>query len=199
MRPTGDGFGTPPFEDGSRVIVRGDRLVREPGEAVAITTVREAASFLGVALSADPGVGHDLPPFAPDTDLGVDATASEALGAWYAFGHGALERLADATMAGDEGVSVTEAQLWPEHFDLALTVELAGGRKVNVGFSPGDSFSAEPYAYVGPHDTVSLDDPFWNAAFGAYVTYDELRRQPDAAAAADAFIARGLQLADRAG
>ena len=64
---------------------------------------------------------------------------------------------------------------------------------------PATRSRPEPYAYVGPHDTVSLDDPFWNAAFGAYVTYDELRRQPDAAAAADAFIARGLQLADRAG
>ena len=181
------------------MVVRGDWLAREPGEALPITTLREAASFLGLELSSDPGVGHDLPPFAPDTDLRVDAAASVALGAWYAFGHGALERLADATMAGDEGVSVSEAQLWPEHFDLALTVELAGGRKVNVGFSPGDSFSAEPYAYVGPHDTGSLDDPFWNAAFGAYVTYDDLRRQPDAAAAADAFIARGLQLAERAG
>jgi hypothetical protein len=181
------------------VVVRGDRLVREPGEAIAITTVREAASFLGLELSADPGVGRDVPPFAPDTDLRVDAAASMALGAWYAFGHGALERLANASMAGDEAVSVTEAQLWPEHFDLALTVELAGGSKVNVGFSPGDSFSTEPYAYVGPHDTRSLGDPFWNAAFGAYVTYDELRREPDAAAAADAFIARGLQLADRAG
>ena len=31
LRPTGDGFGTPPFEDGSRVVVRGDRLARARG------------------------------------------------------------------------------------------------------------------------------------------------------------------------
>src|SRR5207342_1209321 len=37
LRPTGDGFGTPPFEDGSRVLVRGDRLARQPGDTVPIT------------------------------------------------------------------------------------------------------------------------------------------------------------------
>ena len=121
--------------------------------------------------------------------------ASEALGAWYAFGHGALQRLADAATAGDEAVSVTEAQLWPEHFDLAVTADVADGRQVNVGFSPGDTFSAEPYLYVGPHDTSSLDDPFWNAPFGAYVTYEELRGRLDPAAAADGFINRGLAVA----
>ena len=160
-----------------------------------ITTLRAAATFLGLTLTDDPGVGQDLPPYAPDADLRVDAAASAALGAWYAFGHGALERLANAATAGDEAVAVTEAQLWPEHFDLAVTAELGGGRKVNVGFSPGDTFSPEPYLYVGPQDASSLSDPFWNAPFGAYLTYEELRRRPDAAGAADAFIDRGLLVA----
>jgi hypothetical protein len=199
LRPTGGGFGTPPFEDGSRVVVQGDRLARDPGAAAPITNLRDAAAFLGLALSDDPGVGQDLPPFAPDADLRVDAGASTALGAWYAFGNGALERLTDAATAGDEAVAVTEAQLWPEHFDLAVTAELAGGQKVNVGFSPGDAYSTEPYLYVGPHDTAALDEPFWNAPFGAVLEYEELRRQADPAAAADAFIARGLALAARPG
>ncbi len=56
-----------------------------------------------------------------------------------------------------------------------LTAEVPDGRRVNVGFSPGDTFSAEPILYVGPHDAGSLADPFWNAPFGAYVTYEELR------------------------
>jgi hypothetical protein len=43
LRPTGDGFGTPPFEDGSRVVVRGDRLARVPGEAVPIDPTGRAA------------------------------------------------------------------------------------------------------------------------------------------------------------
>ena len=110
-----------------------------------------------------------------------------------------MQRLADAATAGDEAVSVTEAQLWPEHFDLAVTAEVADGRQVNVGFSPGDAFSAEPYLYVGPHDTSSLDSPFWNAPFGAYMTYEELRGRPDPAAAADGFINRGLAVTSGSG
>jgi hypothetical protein len=82
LRPIGEGFGTPPFDDGTRIVVRGDRLGVEPGRDVAITTVRAAAEFLGVTLSPDPGVGRDPPPFAPDVDLAVDAHASGRLGAW---------------------------------------------------------------------------------------------------------------------
>ena len=63
------------------------------------------------------------------------------------------------------------------------------------GLLPRRPFSAEPYLYVGPHDAGSLADPFWNAPFGAYVTYQELRSEPDPAAAADAFINRGLAVA----
>ncbi|HEX2118222.1 MAG TPA: hypothetical protein VHF91_03495, partial [Acidimicrobiales bacterium] len=81
-----------------------------------------------------------------------------------------------------------EAQLWPEHFDLAVTVELEGGAKVNVGFSPGDSFSDQPYAYVGPHDTAGLQDPYWNAPFGAYLPYSGIASTE----AALAFIDDGL-------
>src|SRR5256885_14329888 len=72
LRATGDGFGTPPFEDGSRILVRGDELVREPGDVVPIKTVRAAADFLGVDLSSDPGVGSDLPPYDPDAVLPID-------------------------------------------------------------------------------------------------------------------------------
>src|SRR2546423_12736178 len=64
LRPTEDGFGTPPFDDGSCIAVRADRLLRVPGDdSIRITTLREAAAFLGVDVSADPGVGRDLPPF----------------------------------------------------------------------------------------------------------------------------------------
>ena len=43
----------------------------------------------------------------------------------------------------------TEAQLWPEHFDLALSIGPDGGR-ANVGASPGDADHDAPYLYVGP-------------------------------------------------
>lgn len=188
LRPTGDGFGTPPFDDGSRVLVRGAALGREPGGAVPITTLRAAAEFLGVALSADPGVGHDLPPFEPDVDLGVDAHASFALGAWYSFGQEVL----DGVRAEFWSAAVSEAQLWPEHFDLAVVVELSSGATANVGFSPGDTFCSDPYAYVGPHELEGLADAYWNAPFGAYLPYHRLAAAVDPTTAARTFIHQGL-------
>jgi hypothetical protein len=188
LRPTGDGIGTPPFDDGSRIVVRADRLIVEPGRDVPITTVRAAAELLGVALSPDPGVGSELPPYAPDDDLAVDAAASRWLGTWYAFGSHQLDRLAERR----EG-TVSEAQLWPEHFDLAVTVDL-DREGVNVGFSPGDTSLPAPYVHVGPHDTSGLEGRYWNAPFGAVVSYDELIAADDPDDTAAEFIENGLRL-----
>jgi hypothetical protein len=135
LRATGDGFGTPTFADGTRIAVRGTDLL--VGDRVApITTLRDGADLVGIELSPDPGVGADLPPYEPDAALVIDAAAASALAEWLAFGAAALARI-----AVDD---VTEAQLWPEHFDLAVTVTLASGSGVNVGFSAGDAYSAEP-------------------------------------------------------
>ena len=166
LRSTGDGFATPVFDDGTRVLVRGDRLVVEPGRSTPITTVRAAAAFVGVELSAHPPVGQDLPPFEPDRHLEIDHEASAALAEWWALGDDVLATLG-------------EPQLWPEHFDIAITVELPPGIGVNVGFSPGDAGHATPYVYVGPHDAASVDrdDPYWNAPFGALLPRHEVARR----------------------
>jgi hypothetical protein len=74
--------------------------------------------------------------------------------------------------------------LWPEHFDLAVTVD-----EMNLGVSPGDSWSAEPYAYVGPWEPRRGD--FWNAPFGAARPMSAL---PDVDALA-AFFTEGHRLA----
>jgi hypothetical protein len=50
--------------------------------------------------------------------------------------------------------------LWPEHFDVAITMN-----EVNYGVSLGDDFLDEPYAYVGPRTPQT--GVFWNAPFGA--------------------------------
>ena len=189
LRPTGDGIATPPFDDGTRIGVRGDRLVVATDDDVPITTLRAGAARLGIALSDDPGVGHDLPPFAPDRPLPVDADASRWLAAWYAYGAGHLERLHGRF----PDAAVSEAQLWPEHFDLAVTVDV-GGDAVNVGFSPGDGWLAEPYVYVGPHDTSDLTDAFWNAPFGSVLTHAALRAAADPDGACAGFIDDGLRL-----
>ena len=61
-----------------------------------------------------------------------------------------------------------EPVLWPEHFDVGITVD-----EVNYGVSPGDGFNAEPYAYVGPWQVPAADE-FWNAPFGAARDLDSL-------------------------
>ena len=192
LRAHGGGIATPPFDDGTRIALRGVDLEAPTGEVVRVTTVAAAARFLGIEPSSDPGVGHDLPPFEPDADLQIDAEASLALGSWYRFAQQALDRLGETLAAGTE---LSEAQLWPEHFDLAAVVAMpVSSEQVNVGFSPGDSFHAEPYVYVGPHDLTGLDrsDPYWNAPFGAVLRYGELRQAAEAQAEALRFIAQGL-------
>ena len=52
------------------------------------------------------------------------------------------------------------ADLWPEHFDVGITLD-----EVNYGVSPGDDSIPEAYAYVGPH--TARKGKFWNQPFGA--------------------------------
>jgi hypothetical protein len=170
------GFGTPPFDDGSQLVVTGDALEFRPGRTHQLTTLTDAAEFVGVDLTQDPGVGEDVPPFDPGP-LHVDAAASRALAQWYAF--------AAPLMADYEN-----AWIWPEHFDLGATVD----GKI-IGFSPGDKYYDEPYVYVGPRPTgPNAGNPFWNAPFGAVSKYSELALFEDPAAVAASFIRRAIDL-----
>jgi hypothetical protein len=190
LQPVGDGFGTPPIEGGSAVRVSGADLVIEnvdASSARSITTLRDAAEFVGVALDPRPPVGADLPPFEPDSPLEVDRTASIALGAWYRAGLDAIQRLVLPA-----GSTVGSAELWPEHFDLAVVITPAGHARVNIGFSPGDDASDEPYVYVGPFERRGLVGNYWNAPFGALRRRSELLAGGDLVDAAVMFIDEGL-------
>ena len=192
LRSYEGGIATPPFDDGARISVRGDQLHLPNGEVARLTTIAAAASLLGVELSDDPGVGHDLPPFEPHADLVIDRDASLALGVWYSFAQRSLDDLGGMVGASS---TVSEGQLWPEHFDLAAVVSDANkGAKVNVGFSPGDRYHADPYVYVGPHDVAALDrgDAYWNAPFGAVLPYGALSQASDPEAHALRFVGDGL-------
>jgi len=193
LRSLADGWGTPVLDDGSRVVVRGDRLALVPGPEVSISTVRAAAELLGVEPSSDPGVGSDLPPYAPDAPLGVDRAASEALAAWYAAGQVVIDRVQEARAVQP----VVVAQLWPEHFDLAVALPSASSA-ANVGVSPGDGFCDEPYVYVGPHRLDGLAGPYWNAPFGSYASRSELLGRGELVGAGVDFVLEGLQLLDQA-
>jgi hypothetical protein len=106
-----------------------------------------------------------------------DRTAADVLYGWWANGNAVLSALEPAT-----GESISPVILWPEHFDIAVTLTAAGGRRMNLGFSPGDDFSSQPYVYAGPWEQLS--GPFWNAPFGAFRSYEQIAAAATIAAAA---------------
>ena len=195
--PADGGFGTPLFGDDEQLRVQGAELVRHQGasaQSAPITSLSEAAAFAGVTLSDDPGVGHDIPELGDaGAQLPVSPPAALALGEFYRFSGSLLEDLrAELNASGQECSAV---QLWPEHFDLGCSVE-----GVNFGCSPGDGYSPEPYVYVGPWNSEGLDGDFWNAPFGATLSYKELLDSEDQHGTALAFLRRGAGLAlQRAG
>jgi hypothetical protein len=165
LRQTPGGFGTDVLR------VDGTELVG-PGGTCPIRSMRELAAFAGVDLDAPFSAGHDTPPVGDD-EITLDPSHLARLAEWFAFSWSVLEELA-----------TTPITLWPEHFDAAFV----RAERVNVGASPGDEFSAEPYLYVGPWGDERPGDPtYWNAPFGAVThTWD----RDDALA----FYRRGLGL-----
>jgi hypothetical protein len=180
LRATPGGFGTPPFPGslGERqVLVRDTALVvRDDGRerSEPITTVRAAAAFIG----AEPGAPADLytpsTPLDLDGALSVDAVHAREIADWFALGNEALQQL--RTLVGESHAG--EIQLWPEHFDLASTID-----EVNYGASPGDHEHPFPYLYVGPFE--ARQGPFWNEPFGASLSRENVN---DVAAAVGFFL-----------
>lgn len=202
LRATPGGFGTPACGPDHEVLrVSGTHLVRERTGAdakttsvdLATATLGDAAALAEVDLRAPFDAGHDTAPVGDTTEsLGIDATAAEVLADWFRFGWAVLDA-AVAVLGTDAEPSVV--QLWPEHFDAGCDVAATPDRRANLGASPGDTFSAQPYLYVGPWDPDRPGDAaFWNAPFGAVLTYDQLAAEPDPAAAAVAFLRRGVEL-----
>lgn len=202
LRATPGGFGTPACGPEHEVLrISGTRLLRErTGNGahtmsldLATATLADAAELAVVDLRAPFVAGHDTPEVGDaDASLGVDAAAAAALADWFAFGWEVL----DGSVAGlgpDAEPSVV--QLWPEHFDAGCDVVATAGSRVNLGASPGDAFSAQPYLYVGPWGPERPGDAdYWNAPFGAVLTYDQLVAGENPLAVAIAFLHQGLTL-----
>jgi hypothetical protein len=120
-----------------------------------------------------------------------DERSAAVLYAWWAFGDEVL-----ATVEPHAGESVSRTILWPEHFDIAVTVTAPRERGLNLGFSPGDDFSPQPYVYAGPWQPIAGE--FWNAPFGAYRSYEQVAATPDPKAAAQQFLAEARAEFERA-
>jgi hypothetical protein len=113
-------------------------------------TIGELGAATGAGAGAPEGLYHDGSGGNVDDVPAVDPGAAGVLAEVLARGDAALREFApDQTPV-----------LWPEHFDLGVSVG-----EVNYGISLGDAYLAEPYAYVGPWQP--REGAFWNASFGA--------------------------------
>lgn len=146
LRVTSGGFGGAE----SAIRVDGSELTWPDGVTRLAGTCAELAARIGVQAAA-PGIYADGSGLAPDSALTVDPVAAIVLADWLARGDAALRAFEQDA----------EPVLWPEHFDLAITVD-----EVNYGVSPGDAGHPGPYAYIGPW-SPPRPGGFWNAPFGA--------------------------------
>jgi len=173
LRVTPGGFGTvaaPSTRVDGTALIAGDRLVALDGR-----TVSAVAAEAGLPTRSLADLYSDGPGLTADHRLTIDPDAAAEIADGFRVGAEAL-----AAFAPD-----TEAVLWPEHFDLGISLD-----EVNYGVSPGDSFLDVPYAYVGPWSPGDVTGPFWNAPFGAAHPLSEI---PDLGT----FFADGRDLTDR--
>jgi hypothetical protein len=179
LRPTPRGFGTPVFGDEERVRVDATALVHERAGKMRrheLTTLTAAAAFVGVPLGAPP-VYTPTTMFPADAPLAIDRDAALAIGDWYALGAALLGDL----RAAHAEVSSSDAQLWPEHFDLGCEVgDESAGTRATYGASPGDRTIPEPYLYVGPWDAARKTGDLGAYEFGGACTYTQLRESGEA-------------------
>jgi hypothetical protein len=172
LRAGPGGIATPAFGDAPETIrIAGMTLIREVGGSstrmdVNGSTLRELAGLVDADLDEAFDCGPDGPSTGSlDTPFDLDPNAARELADWFSLAWLVLDEVA-ASLPDTSEVSTT--QLWPEHFDAATTVTLPSADPVNLGFSPGDNFEADPYVYVGPWGSARPGDAsFWNAPFGA--------------------------------
>ncbi len=195
LRVTSGGFGTPEFgPDSTRVRVAGSHLVVEsdaPGVASARSmaidgaSLAELATFAGVDLNGELDAGHDTPPVGDvHAPIALDDAAATDVCEWYQQTAAMLDRVLAALPTH---APPTLPRLWPEHFDVAVEAQARPDLRVNLGGSPGDGSSDEPYLYIGPWTADRPGDAhFWNASYGAMRTRSQLAADPDGLVAAGA-------------
>lgn len=187
LRATPAGFGTPRFalDDAPTVVrVELDQIVLDVNgdtRRAPLTTIADAATFVGIDPGGPADVYRLVTPLELDVPLTIDTAAARHLADWFELSNEALSTFA-AAHPEDEPTLI---QLWPEHFDLALTAA-----EVNYGGSPGDREHDRPYLYVGPWNPPS-GGGFWNEPFGASVPDEEI----DGVEAALAYLEQGREFA----
>lgn len=172
LAPTLNGFGCT-AAPGARV-QGGDLLLDGRAARLDGRTIADLGRELGLEPHSLAHVYSDSVELTVEEVLSVDDEAADEIARAFAVGDVALKAFAaEATPV-----------LWPEHFDLGITVD-----DVNYGVSPGDRAMPEPYLYVGPHEGPPSDDGYWNTPFGAATPAGRTSTQDDAVA----FFSEGRQ------
>lgn len=135
---------------GATPAVSGTDLITSTGRFPLGGSVNELARRAGISPRTLRDVYTGGPEFSLDEPTEVTASAADVLLRSFTDGDAAL-RLPDPGQV---------PTLWPEHFDIGITV-----KEINYGVSPGDTAIGEPYAYVGPWQVPA--GAFWNQPFGA--------------------------------
>ncbi len=163
---------------------------------IAGSSIRQLCEQIGVDVDLDFSVGHDTPALGdPDATIMLDSDTTTVLGDWWALG----QRAMDMAIASFPDPQAAVSRLWPEHFDVGtdVAVDPAGkpGVRVNLGAAAGDGFHEEPYLYVGPWGSERPGPPeFWNAPFGAVLSFGELDASENPLAQAAEFYLQGIAL-----
>ena len=156
---TDDGFATGPLPRPPwRLAVRGTDLVVGDDWLVLPLhgTLADLAANAGVAC-APPADAYPPASGCKGSDrLHIDHKAAADLLRALKIGDAACRAMA----AAHAPMNPSEPILWPEHFDIGITLDA-----VNYGVSPGDDSIPHAYAYVGPH--TARKGKFWNQPFGA--------------------------------
>jgi len=203
------GFGTPQFgPDRQRVRIAGGSLYAEAivgspdGTSTARTgvhtvagaSIRELCEAISVDVDVEFEVGGDTPPRGDvDEPLTLDSDTVTVLGDWWALG----QRAMDMAIASFPDPQASVARLWPEHFDVGidLAVDPVGkpDTRTNLGAAAGDEFHQEPYLYVGPWgDERPGPEGYWNAPFGATLSFGDLDASDNPLAEAAEFFLQGI-------
>ena len=159
---TDDGFATGPLPRPPWLLaVHGTHLVVGDDADRALTlplegTFADLAAHAGVACAPPADAYAPASGCAASDRLHIDAAAAAELLKALSMGARACRAMAAAHAPADPPTPV----LWPEHFDVAITLD-----EVNYGVSAGDDAIPAAYAYVGPH--TDRTGTFWNQPFGA--------------------------------
>jgi hypothetical protein len=96
--------------------------------------------------------------------LGDDFDASdkihfEELTRWFANGAAALASFIRPVR------EASDVRCWPEHFDIATSIQTTPDRTIGVGLQPGDNYYDEPYFYINmsppPTAAQARSRPLW--------------------------------------